>query len=178
MPVIPIVWLLRSCSIYRSKCIHVCVYFNVYLLGLTHSHSHPAILSYRRNRCFCIYVYSLLPIMTQSCICTRQQPRGNMGPLRLCRKRYDAHAFMVILLSPFRLGEDDLSHFADCLRTHRCHKLGWPKGMTESLYDRTCADVRWQHFSFYKYPSVPKNAQVGIGFLLKEMWKVSSKPAK
>ncbi len=78
---------------------------------------------------------------------------------------------MLSVLSP---GEDDLNHFSDCLRTHRCHNLSWPKGMTESLYNRCWAELTWQVFTFFKYPSVSENAQVGIGFLLKEMWKVSS----
>lgn len=72
------------------------------------------------------------------------------------------------------IGEEDLDHFADCLRTHHCHNLPWPPGMTEQLYNMTWQEFSWQVFSMFAYPSVQANAQVGIGFLLKEIWQVSS----
>lgn len=71
-------------------------------------------------------------------------------------------------------GEQDLDHFADCLRTHHCHNLSWPQGMTDALYNRTWVEFSWQVFNLFKYPSVAANAQVGIGFLLKDIWRVCS----
>ena len=61
----------------------------------------------------------------------------------------------------------------DCLRTHRCHGLPWPKGMTEELYDRGFTELSWQTYSLYKYPTVAEMAVVGIGFLLKKIWMVN-----
>ncbi len=75
------------------------------------------------------------------------------------------------ILSP---GDRDLLLFSDCLRTHRCHNFSLPDGITDSLYDRTWEEITWQMFNSFKYPSVSENAQVGIGFLLKEMWKVGT----
>ena len=77
-----------------------------------------------------------------------------------------------LILYCIPLDEDDLDHFADCLRTHHCHGLPWPKGMTEDLYNKAWAEFSWQVYNMFKYPSVQANAQVGIGFLLKEMWQV------
>lgn len=45
--------------------------------------------------------------------------------------------------------------------------------MTEELYDRGFAELSWQAYSLYKYPTVPDMAVVGIGFLLKKIWTVS-----
>ena len=70
------------------------------------------------------------------------------------------------------VGEDDLDHFANCLRTHKCHDQPWPQGMTEELYNMTWQEFSWQMFNMFAYPSVQANAQVGIGFLLKEIWQV------
>ena len=69
----------------------------------------------------------------------------------------------------------NFSHFVDCLQTHHCHGLSWPKGMTEDLYDACFAELSWQMYSLYKYPSVAEMAVVGIGFLLKEIWTVSGR---
>lgn len=44
--------------------------------------------------------------------------------------------------------------------------------MTEKLYNMSWQEVSWQIFSSFAYPSVQANAQVGIGFLLKEIWQV------
>ena len=73
---------------------------------------------------------------------------------------------------PYVTDEDDLDHFADCLRTYRCHNLSWPQGMTEKLYNMTWQELSWQIFTMFTYPSVQDNAQVGIGFLLREIWQV------
>lgn len=74
-------------------------------------------------------------------------------------------------LSPTELS--NFSHFVDCLRTHHCHGLAWPKGMTEELYDRGFAELSWQTYSLFKYPTVAENAVVGIGFLLRKIWMVN-----
>ena len=72
------------------------------------------------------------------------------------------------------MDESDIIHYADCLRTHKCHNLDLPKGMTAELYDRVWTEVSWQFYNLYRFPSVEDNARVGIGFLLKEIWKVSN----
>jgi len=46
--------------------------------------------------------------------------------------------------------------------------------MTDALYNMTWVEFSWQVFNLYKYPSVSANAQVGIGFLLKDIWRVCS----
>ena len=84
----------------------------------------------------------------------------------------------IKLATNFSVDEDDLDHFSDCLRTHYCHSLAWPKGMTYNLYNRTWTEVAWQFYNSFKYPSVSENAQVGIGFLLKELWQVRIGPYK
>ena len=68
--------------------------------------------------------------------------------------------------------QPDLDHFCDCLRTHKCHGLSWPKGMTEDLYEQSWMEFSWQFYNSFKYPSLPENAQVGIGFLLNDIWQV------
>ena len=74
----------------------------------------------------------------------------------------------------FDVDQDDLDHFCDCLRTHYCHKLAWPQGMNNDLYNRLWAELTWQAYSQFKYPSIEENAQAGIGYLLRELWQVSS----
>lgn len=83
----------------------------------------------------------------------------------------------------YTVDEDDLDPFSDCLRTHLCHGLPWPKGMTSDLYERAWGELSWQEYNMFKYPSVQANAQVGIGFLLKEILQqinasVSGKPVQ
>jgi len=68
--------------------------------------------------------------------------------------------------------QQGLDHFCDCLRTHKCHGLQWPKGMTEDLYEQSWMELAWQFYNSFKYPSIQENAQVGIGFLLNDIWKV------
>jgi acid phosphatase len=75
----------------------------------------------------------------------------------------------------FPVGEDDLNHFSDCLLTHYCHNLAWPQGMNTDLYNMAWRELSWQFFNMFKYPSVEDNAQVGIGFLLKEIWQNMNK---
>ena len=70
------------------------------------------------------------------------------------------------------IGEDDLDHFSDCLRTYQCHNLPWPQGMTMELSNLAWRELSWQFFNMYSYPSVEANAQVGIGFLMREIWQV------
>ena len=69
--------------------------------------------------------------------------------------------------------EDGLDHFSDCLLTHQCHQLSWPAGMTSQLADECWAELSWQYYNLYQYPSPQENSIVGIGFLLKEFWQVS-----
>ena len=78
----------------------------------------------------------------------------------------------VLKMTGFNLTEGDLDHYTDCLRTHRCHGLALPHGMTDDLYDRLWAEASWQFYNLYKYPSVEANSRAGIGFLLKEIWQV------
>ena len=33
-------------------------------------------------------------------------------------------------------------------------------------------ELAWQFYNSFKYPSIQENAQVGIGFLLNDIWKV------
>ena len=73
----------------------------------------------------------------------------------------------------YNLTEDKLIHYTDCLRTHYCHKLDLPQGMTMDLYQRAWAEVSWQLYNLYQYPSVRENSRTGIGFLLKELGQVS-----
>ncbi len=73
----------------------------------------------------------------------------------------------------YNLTEDNLIHYTDCLRTHYCHKLELPHGMTMELYQRAWAEVSWQFYNLYQYPSVGENSRTGIGFLLKELGEVS-----
>jgi len=72
----------------------------------------------------------------------------------------------------FTVDQQGLDHFCDCLRTHKCHGLPWPKGMTEDLYQQSWMELAWQFYNSFKYPSIQENAQVGIGFLLNDIWKV------
>ena len=74
----------------------------------------------------------------------------------------------------FAVDEDDLDHFCDCLRTHYCHRLGWPQGMNSSIYNALWTELTWQAYSQFKHPTVEENAQAGIGHLLRELWQVSS----
>lgn len=74
----------------------------------------------------------------------------------------------------FVVDEDDLDHFCDCLNTHYCHGLQWPTGMTSDLFHKLWAELAWQRYSMLKFPSVEENAKVGIGYLLRELWQVSS----
>ena len=69
-------------------------------------------------------------------------------------------------------GEGDLNHICDCLRTYHCHDLPWPRGMTSKLYELAWQELSWQFFSQFAYPSVQATAQVGIGFLMREIWQV------
>ena len=72
----------------------------------------------------------------------------------------------------FAVSQDDLDHFCDCLNTHYCHGLQWPKGLTIDLFHRLWDELAWQRYNMFKYPTVEENAQVGIGFLLRELWQV------
>ncbi|KAL5471128.1 hypothetical protein EMCRGX_G029211 [Ephydatia muelleri] len=71
----------------------------------------------------------------------------------------------------FTVDQDSFEHFSDCLRTHKCHELPWPPGMTSDLYDACWTELAWQYYSQYQYPSPKDISVVGIGFLLKEFWK-------
>ena len=80
---------------------------------------------------------------------------------------------LLIYLTLFPVkGEADLEKFVDCLTTYYCHNLTWPKGMTDKLYNISWNEMSWQTFTFFKYPTVANNSQVGIGFLLRDIWKV------
>lgn len=46
--------------------------------------------------------------------------------------------------------------------------------MTEELYQEILQEVTWQNYQPFKYPSIQDNARVGIGFLLRNIWSVSS----
>jgi acid phosphatase len=63
-------------------------------------------------------------------------------------------------------------HFQDCLVTHKCHNLSLPNGMTDDLYRRINDEVSWRSYNQNKYPSVQDMSSVGVGFLLKDIWKV------
>lgn len=71
----------------------------------------------------------------------------------------------------FEIDQSSFNHFCDCLRTHYCHGLAWPQGMTMQLYSRAWEELSWQFFSQAKYPSVEENARTGIGFLLRKIWQ-------
>jgi acid phosphatase len=62
-------------------------------------------------------------------------------------------------------------HFQDCLVTHKCHNLSLPNGMTDDLYRRINDEVSWRSYNQNKYPSVQDMSSVGVGFLLKDIWK-------
>ena len=83
--------------------------------------------------------------------------------------------FLLSSLSPLifmHIDQNDLDHFADCLETHKCHGAPWPDGMTEDLYEQIWTEDAWQFYNLFKYPSLQENAQVGIGFLLLDIWQV------
>lgn len=44
--------------------------------------------------------------------------------------------------------------------------------MTEDLYEQIWTEDAWQFYNLFKYPSLQENAQVGIGFLLLDIWQV------
>jgi hypothetical protein len=46
--------------------------------------------------------------------------------------------------------------------------------VNSDLYHRLWAELTWQAYGQFKYPSVEENAQAGIGYLLRELWQVSS----
>lgn len=83
------------------------------------------------------------------------------------------HVPLHILHVPITLIGTDLSRFCDCLTTHYCHNFSWPAGMTEELSQLAKKEFTWQGYNILKYPSVQESSQVGIGFLLKDIWKVS-----
>ena len=81
-------------------------------------------------------------------------------------------SLLPFIASSSCIDKNDLDHFADCLVTHKCHGASWPDGMTEDLYEQTWTENAWQFYNSFKYPSLQDNAQVGIGFLLLDIWQV------
>ena len=77
----------------------------------------------------------------------------------------------------FEVDEDGLDHFCDCLNTHYCHGFHWPGNLDTDLFHRLWGELSWQRYNMFKFPSVSENAQVGIGYLLRELWQVRSRVA-
>ena len=66
----------------------------------------------------------------------------------------------------------NFQHFCDCLITHYCHNASWPDKLTEDLALLALNELVWMSYNSLKYPSVQENSRAGIGFLLKDIWKV------
>ena len=89
-----------------------------------------------------------------------------------CMAILPSSSLLPFIASSSCIDKNDLDHFADCLVTHKCHGASWPDGMTEDLYEQTWTENAWQFYNSFKYPSLRDNAQVGIGFLLLDIWQV------
>lgn len=69
---------------------------------------------------------------------------------------------------------DNFNHFCDCIITHHCHNFSWPDRLTEDLAELALNEFTWEFYNSLKYPSIEENSKAGIGFLLKDIWKVSN----
>lgn len=64
---------------------------------------------------------------------------------------------------------NDLDHLFDCMTVHLCHEFGIP--VSYELYELVKAEANWQKWAQYTYPNRTVNSQVGIGFLIQEMYE-------
>eukprot|EP01095_Lingulamoeba_sp_RSL-Kostka_P001325 TRINITY_DN11891_c0_g1_i1.p1 TRINITY_DN11891_c0_g1~~TRINITY_DN11891_c0_g1_i1.p1 ORF type:complete len:420 (+),score=125.89 TRINITY_DN11891_c0_g1_i1:55-1314(+) len=63
----------------------------------------------------------------------------------------------------------DLSHLWDCANDHTCN--GKPSPINEELYVRLGQELKYQNNLTYTYPNRTYQSQIGIGFLINEMYR-------
>ncbi|KAJ7383116.1 hypothetical protein OS493_030647 [Desmophyllum pertusum] len=73
----------------------------------------------------------------------------------------------------YNLTSYGLSHIADCLFVHTCHGFPIPSTISDDLMARIGHELEFMWYASYSYPTIQKYSQVGIGFLIGEIWEVS-----
>eukprot|EP01094_Clydonella_sp_ATCC50884_P019648 TRINITY_DN3898_c0_g1_i2.p1 TRINITY_DN3898_c0_g1~~TRINITY_DN3898_c0_g1_i2.p1 ORF type:complete len:229 (-),score=53.70 TRINITY_DN3898_c0_g1_i2:135-821(-) len=63
----------------------------------------------------------------------------------------------------------DVDHIFDCMTAHACHEFDVP--VPWNLYEAVKAEANYQEYASYVYPNRTANAQVGIGFLINEVFE-------
>jgi len=66
----------------------------------------------------------------------------------------------------------DVLSFHDCLMVHLCNDLKAPNGITKDLINKLVHFHDWSDAYIYSYPNITYRAQIGIGFLLQEIYDV------
>jgi len=60
----------------------------------------------------------------------------------------------------------------DCVMVHLCHDLPIPNGLTDDVLDQLVYVYEWSNAYLGLYPNVTYHTQLGIGFLLQEIFHV------
>ena len=69
-------------------------------------------------------------------------------------------------------GDVDFMSVWDCYNAHVCHGMQIPSGLNnETFYNEVAAEQCWESQAELTYPNVQQNAQVGAGYLVRDMVK-------